>query len=326
MDIHQKESLAVYIHHFKREASRCKFDNDATTIRIFIKGFKNAHTLATKVYEKGPQSLADAIREVEKLQAARQLTSTLLPPSSVNIMSSDDNKCFQCQETGHMAHYCPQKDVLTVMVMAMLQQIALTKFHPQAYQLDEETTTLEDMIDPHLGVTIMIGITTVTIKIGTGSGDLDLTSIILDIGVTVTVNLMDVTPDPFTNPHATAHHATEAQSHTITDKTYHTTDPHHAGVSPEITVDPTHAHPTNTIIKPQQDHHPAQIKHPGKPRTVKDTVTLAHITDCPTITVHAGKCYKALIDSGAAILLLRYSSSKKLKTATRQLCNPSQLN
>ena len=28
------------------------------------------HTLATRVYEKGPQSLADAIKEVEKLHAA----------------------------------------------------------------------------------------------------------------------------------------------------------------------------------------------------------------------------------------------------------------
>ena len=109
MDIQQKEkeSLAAYIHHFKREASRCKVNNDTATIRIFIKGLKNAHTLAARVYEKGPQSLADTIREVEKLQAAQQLTSTLLPPSSVNIMSSDDDKCFQCQETGHMACYCP---------------------------------------------------------------------------------------------------------------------------------------------------------------------------------------------------------------------------
>ena len=88
-------------------ASRHKFDNDATTIRIFIKGLKNAHTLATKVYEKGPQSLTDTVKEVEKLQAAQQLTSTLLPPPSVNTMSSDDDKCFQCQETSHMAHYCP---------------------------------------------------------------------------------------------------------------------------------------------------------------------------------------------------------------------------
>ena len=109
MDIQQKEkeSLAAYIHYFKREASRCKFDNDDATIRIFIKGLKNAHTLATRVYEKGPQSLADTIREVEKLQAAQQFTSTLLPPSLVNILSSDDNKCFQCQETGHIAPIVP---------------------------------------------------------------------------------------------------------------------------------------------------------------------------------------------------------------------------
>ena len=65
------------------------------------------HTLATRVYEKGPESLADAIKEVEKLQAAQQLTPTLLPSSSVNTMSSDEDKCFQCQESGHMACYCP---------------------------------------------------------------------------------------------------------------------------------------------------------------------------------------------------------------------------
>ena len=109
MEIQQKEkeSLAAYIHHFKREASRCKFDNNAAMIRIFIKGLKNAHTLATRVYEKGPQSLADAIREVEKLQATQKLTATLLPSSSVNVMSSNDDKCFQCQELGHMAWHCP---------------------------------------------------------------------------------------------------------------------------------------------------------------------------------------------------------------------------
>ena len=109
MDIQQtdKKSLAAYVHRFKQEANRCKFNNDATTIRIFLKGLKNAHTIATKVYEKGPQSLADTIKEVEKLQAAQQITSTLLPTSSVNTMSSDNDKCFQCQETGHMACYCP---------------------------------------------------------------------------------------------------------------------------------------------------------------------------------------------------------------------------
>ena len=109
MDIQQtdRESLATYVHRFKWEASRCKFNNDATTIRIFLKGLKNAHTIATKVYDKGPQTLTEAIKEVEKLQATQQITSTLLPTSSVNTMSSDNDRCFQCQEIGHMACYCP---------------------------------------------------------------------------------------------------------------------------------------------------------------------------------------------------------------------------
>ena len=109
MDIQQtdKESLATYIHRFKWEASRCKFNNDTPTIRIFLKGLKNAHTIVTKVYEKGPQTLMEAIKEVEKLQATQQITSTLLPTSSVNTMSSNNDRCFQCQEIGHMAHYCP---------------------------------------------------------------------------------------------------------------------------------------------------------------------------------------------------------------------------
>ena len=109
MDIQQSdnESLAAYVHCFKWQANRCKFNNDATTIRIFLKGLRNAHTLATKVNEKGPQSLADTIKEVEKPQAAQQITSTLIPTSSVNTISSNNDKCFQCQETGHMAHYCP---------------------------------------------------------------------------------------------------------------------------------------------------------------------------------------------------------------------------
>ena len=66
------------------------------------------------------------------------------------------------------------------------------------------------MTDQHLGVIITPDITTMTIGIGTGSVDLNLAHIILDIGVTVTVTLAEVTLDPFTDPHAAAHYATEA--------------------------------------------------------------------------------------------------------------------
>ena len=95
MDIQQKdkESLAAYIHRFKREAKRCNFTNNGATIRIFVKGLKNAHTIATRVYEKGPQTLVDAISKVEKLQAAQQLTATLLPSSIVNVMSNEEDQC-----------------------------------------------------------------------------------------------------------------------------------------------------------------------------------------------------------------------------------------
>ena len=102
MEIQQreKESLAAYIHRFKREADRCNFENNAAMIWIFIKGLRNAHTLATQFYEKEPQNLTDAIRE-------QQLTTTLLPSSTINVMSSGDDKYFQCQESGHMACQCP---------------------------------------------------------------------------------------------------------------------------------------------------------------------------------------------------------------------------
>ena len=111
MEIQQKEkeSLAAYIHRYKREARRCNFTNNAATICIYVKGLKNAHTLASCVYKKGPQTLSADISEVEKLQAAQQLTATLLPLSTVNMMSNEGDQCFQCQELGHIAHHCLNK-------------------------------------------------------------------------------------------------------------------------------------------------------------------------------------------------------------------------
>ena len=67
----------------------------------------NTHIIATHVYEKAPQTLADTISEVEKLQAPQQLTATLLPSCTVNVMSNEEDQCFQCQELGHIAHHCP---------------------------------------------------------------------------------------------------------------------------------------------------------------------------------------------------------------------------
>ena len=42
---------------------------------------------------------------------------------------------------------------------------------------------------------------------------------------------------------------------------------------------------------------------------------MALITDCLTITVHAGKCYKALIDSGTVISLFRCSTYQAMDSS-----------
>ena len=50
---------------------------------------------------------------------------------------------------------------------------------------------------------------------------------------------------------------------------------------------------------------------------------MAHIMDCPIITVHAGTCYKALIDSGAAISLLQYSTYKNIEDSSKTPIQPT---
>ena len=45
--------------------------------------------------------------KLKKLNAVQQLTATITPPSTVNMMSNDENCCFHCQEHGHTARNCP---------------------------------------------------------------------------------------------------------------------------------------------------------------------------------------------------------------------------
>ena len=81
------------------------------------------------------------------------------------------------------------------MIMAMLQQIAQTKSHHQAYQPGTETTILTqgNVIDPPLRITIEIGTITVTIEIGIDLAGQDPVHAVIDTGVTVTVTHYEVT-------------------------------------------------------------------------------------------------------------------------------------
>ena len=55
---------------------------------------------------------------------------------------------------------------------------------------------------------------------------------------------------------------------------------------------------------------------------MQETITMACIMDCPTITVHAGKCYKALTNSGATISLLQYSTYQNIEDSCKTPIQP----
>ena len=57
---------------------------------------------------------------------------------------------------------------------------------------------------------------------------------------------------------------------------------------------------------------------------MEETITVAHIMDCPMIMVHAGKCYKAVINSGADISLLQYSTYKNIGDSYKTPIQPTR--
>ena len=65
---------------------------------------------------------------------------------------------------------------------------------------------------------------------------------------------------------------------------------------------------------------PLHIPRDGYPMMTPSPI--AHITDCPTVTVHEGKCYQALIDSSATLLLLQYSTYKQIEDCYKTPIQP----
>ena len=65
------------------------------------------------------------------------------------------------------------------------------------------------------------------------------------------------------------------------------------------------------------------VPHEQGGLTTQNPVSVALIMDCPTITVHAGKCYKALINSGVAISLIRYSTYKLIDDSFKTPIQPT---
>ena len=56
---------------------------------------------------------------------------------------------------------------------------------------------------------------------------------------------------------------------------------------------------------------------------MEETITVTCIMDCPMITIHGGKCYKALINSGATISLPQYSAYKNIGNSYKTPIQPT---
>ena len=219
------------------------------------------------MYEKGPQTLSETIKEVEKLQAGQPITSTLLPTSSVNTMSSDNNKCFQCQETGHMACYCPHIRCFDCDKYGHVATDCPDKIPPSGTPAHcrGNTNSRHDRTSSrhhsHTRHPIMI------IKIGTGSIVPDLAHTVLDTGVIVTMTLTEVTPNHFIDLHIVAPHATEAQAHATTTMIHHIADLHPVKILPEMSADLDHTNPTDNITNQHKDLLQVLKQHLGDIKT-----------------------------------------------------------
>ena len=67
---------------------------------------------------------------------------------------------------------------------------------------------------------------------------------------------------------------------------------------------------------------PSPTVHSWRGLPKEDIISITHITDCPTVTVHEDKCYQALIDSDAAISLIRHSTYKQIEDCYKTPIQP----
>ena len=110
--------------------------------------------------------------------------------------------------------------------MDMLQQIALTEYHPQAHWHDTEITPLADVTDQHLRIIATPGDLNMNIETGTDSVDPDLSPITPDIGVTVIVILTEALLDHFISLHHSSSHHRSSSTYC-----YHHDTPHFSSSS-----------------------------------------------------------------------------------------------
>ena len=116
MEIQQKDSemLTTYIHRFKKEAKHCNFNSHPAKIRIFLKELINSSNIAPGVYEKGPETIKDAISIVKKISSAQCIAASFSQNHQISMMKrgstyhhTPSQDCLNCGQLGHPWFTCP---------------------------------------------------------------------------------------------------------------------------------------------------------------------------------------------------------------------------
>ena len=200
-------------------------------------------------------------------------------------MSSDNDRCFQCQETGHMACYCPHircfdcnkyghvamdcPDKIPLSGTPACHRSNTTNRHDRSSSRHHSHTrhSHHDYKDrPRFSLP-------------------DPTHITMDIGVAAIMTPIGATPGHSTDLPNVVSHATEAQVHTATAVTHHTTDLHPIEIFPKMTADLDHTNPKNNITNWHKDLLQAHKQHHGKIKTED--------TNRSQLTIHHLKYYSS---------------------------------
>ena len=97
------ESLATYISRFKKAKALVTLTDEPSLINIFLSGLRNT-TMVSRIYEKKPTTIQEAINHSEDLEEAHRFGQTKnVTINMVNDSPGDDHPCNNC--TGKHKHF-----------------------------------------------------------------------------------------------------------------------------------------------------------------------------------------------------------------------------
>ena len=221
----------------------------------------------TKVYEKGPQTLSEAIKEVEKLQAAQQITSTLLPTCQSTLCPVIMTGVFNAKRLVIWHAIAPTYGAMIVIITDMSLWTAQIRYHHLEHQHTIGLTPMTGVGDPPLDITVTPDTHAMIAETDLDSATPNLTPITTAIEVVAARTLTEVTPGHSTDLPIAASHVTGALVPTTTAATHLTADLHLIGILPKMTADLDIDPGDNTTNQPEGSSSTSQAsswKHKDK--------------------------------------------------------------